>query len=55
MEIWNKIKIWFCRVILGRQMIYGIDFAKGKDFSCEVKGYKNRKGIYKIKTIKYLK
>ena len=55
MKLWNKIKNWFYRVILGRIYFMGIDYSTSKDLTCKIEGYRSNKGIYKIKSIEFIK
>jgi len=49
-SFWKAVILWFRRVLGIDEVIIGIDETTGKDYSCELKFQKDRKGnFYLIK------
>lgn len=53
MSIIDRIKIFFYKYILKREYFIGVDLAYDQDKQCWVRGYKDSKGVYHVKEIRY--
>ena len=48
-----KLKMWFYTKILRRQYVMGIDYSNGKDYGCQVNGYRDKNNKIHITNVKY--
>lgn len=49
----KRLKLWFLSKILKREYFISVDTSNGKDYSCQVNGYRDAKGVAHITSVEY--